>query len=194
MISAIIATVEDAHQRTEGRAFFTPNEKPLLQSLLQSVLATAVDEVICVSRDLARARRDVNLADRRLFWIWSPAGVREQSSLLITGLWASHSKSDGVMFVSTDQPLLDKQVLDALLTEFNAGVAWIVAATVGGEPRAPILFRRNLYPQLLTLKGNDTGQSLIKRHPLNTALVESGQPAGAQRRRSAKLAHLKERV
>jgi len=194
MISAIIATVEDAHQRTEGRAFFTPNEKPLLQLLLQSVLATAVDEVICVSRDLARARRDVNLADRRLFWMWSPAGVREQSSLLITGLWASHSKSDGVMFVSTDQPLLDKQVLDALLTEFNAGVAWIVAATVGGEPRAAILFRRNLYPQLLTLKGNDTGQSLIKRHPLNTALVESGQPAGAQRRRSAKLAHLKERV
>jgi molybdenum cofactor cytidylyltransferase len=120
--------------------------------------------------------------------------VREQSSLLITGLWASHSKSDGVMFVSADQPLLDKQVLEALLTEFNAGVAWIVAATVDGEPRAPILFRRNLYPQLLTLKGNDTGQSLIKRHPLNTALVESGQPAGAQRRRRAKVARLKERV
>ena len=193
MISAIIATVEDASQRTENGAFFAPSETPRLQSLLQSVLATAVDEVICVSRDLARARRDVNLADRRLFWIWSPAGVREQSSLLITGLWASHSKSDGVMFVSADQPP-DKQVLEALLTEFNAGVAWIVAATVDGEPRAPILFRRILYPQLLTLKGNDTGQSLIKRHPLNTALVESGQPAGAQRRRRAKVARLKERV
>lgn len=193
MISAIIATVEDASQRTENGAFFAPSETPLLQSLLQSVLATAVDEVICVSRDLARARRDVNLADRRLFWIWSPAGVREQSSLLITGLWASHSKSDGVMFVSADQPP-DKQVLEALLTEFNAGVAWIVAATVDGEPRAPILFRRNLYPQLLTLKGNDTGQSLIKRHPLNTALVESGQPTGAQRHRRAKVARLKERV
>jgi hypothetical protein len=58
-----------------------------------------------------------------------------------------------------------------------------------------VLFRRNLFPELLRLTGDDMGLRVLKEYAANTAVVEwqdEGPRLNRQRRKSS--ASLKERV
>jgi molybdenum cofactor cytidylyltransferase len=87
-------------------------------------------------------------------------------------LWASHPESDGVMIVAAEPPLVPKELINALIDRFVKSPASIVAPGIREQPPNPILFRRDLYSELLKLSGDDSGLSLLERHSEKTALVE----------------------
>lgn len=194
MISAVVLATASA-RRTEDHDSFSPlHGKPALQSTLEIALSARVAEVICVTDDLAAARREIKLADDRLFWHWAPSS-RARSASVIAGLWASHPQSAGVMFISGEQPTIRKELIDSLIAKFESDPASIVAASLAGQPREPILVRRRLFPELLKLTGDEGVSSLIAKHPTDTALVDGRDETPNQdgeRRRVAE--RIKERV
>lgn len=169
MISAVIL----ATGRTDDENLFLPlNGKPMLQWSLESALAADVDEVICVIHDLAAARREIKLVNERLFWCLNSASARGRSTSVIAGLWACHPQSEGVMFLAGDQPPVRKELIDSLIEKFEKSRASIVATSIAGEAHSPLLFPRDLFPELLKLTGDDNGRSLLAKHAGKTALVE----------------------
>ena len=160
MISAAVLILE--HARQLGA----------LSSLLQRVLAGDIAELICVTNDLLSARREIQVSDSRLFWYLNPAVSRGQSSSVIAALWASDPRSAGIMLIEADQPRIFKELINSLIEKFKKTEASIVAASFAGVPRSPILFRRDLFPELLKLTGNDIGRSLLDKYPKRTALVD----------------------
>jgi molybdenum cofactor cytidylyltransferase len=48
----------------------------------------------------------------------------------------------------------------------------IVAPKFNGEARNPVLFRRELFPELLKLTGDRGGRALLEKHRKKTTLVE----------------------
>jgi molybdenum cofactor cytidylyltransferase len=171
MISVVVLAARRSRQLVEQNAPAPLTDKPVLQRILENVLASEVDEVICVADDLAAARREIKLTDRRLIWHLNTAARRGQSTAVITGVWASHPESDGVMFVAAEPPLVPKELINTLLDRFVKSPASIITAR-RDQPPNPILFRRYLYPELLKLTGDDSGLSLLERHIEKTALVE----------------------
>src|SRR6185503_1082701 len=101
MISAVILAVGCDRQQSPRSLDPAP-----LQLILEGVLASNIDEVVCLTDDLTPARRDIRLSDRRLSWYLSPAGPQGRSASVIAGLWASNPSSDGVMFVSCEPPVV----------------------------------------------------------------------------------------
>jgi molybdenum cofactor cytidylyltransferase len=172
MISAVVLAAEGAQSLGQGKLLLPLRGKPVLQWVLESALASDLDEIVCVTRELASARRQLNLNDERLFWLTNYAADRGQSTSVISGLWATNPKSDGVMFLVGDQPLIRKELINALIEKFSTASAWIVAPSFNREPRNPVLFRRNLFPELLQLSGDRGGRVLIEKHRNKTALVE----------------------
>ena len=169
MISAVVL----AAGPTADQNFFSPREdKPLLQWVLESALESDLDEVICVTRDLAAVRRDIRLADKRLCWFLNSAADRGQSTSLIAGLWASHPQSDGVMFLAGDRIPVPKELINSLIARFEQCPASIVAPRFAGRLCSPALFRRDLFPELLKLSGNRSESSLLESHADKIALVE----------------------
>lgn len=160
MISAAVLGVDRAR------------ETGMLPSLLRTVLEADIDEVVCVTADLSWARRDIQPMDRRLVWHVNPAPNRGQSSSLIAALWASDPRSAGIMFVVADQLGICKELVNSLIEKFKEGTAWIVAASFAGRPQSPLLFCRDLFPDLLQLTGEDVGWSLLEKHSAKTALVD----------------------
>ena len=190
MISAAVLAVGCARQTSEQ-----DRDKSVLQSILEGVLAADVDEVICITDDLAQARHEIKLNDRRLFWHLNTAASRGQSSSVIAGLWASHPRSDGVMFVDCEPPVVGTALINAMIEKFKTSVASIVAATFAGQPHGALLFRRELFAEILELRGDDTGASVLEKHTRNTALVPwREQPEAVIANRRAIPAHLKERL
>jgi molybdenum cofactor cytidylyltransferase len=172
MISAVVLAAGRAQRLGEEKLLLPLRGKPVLQWVLESALASDLDEIVCVTRELASARRQLNLSDERLFWLTNYAADRGQSTSVISGLWATNPKSEGVMFLVGDQPLIRKELINSLIEKFRTGWAWIVAPSFNREPRNPVLFRRNLFPELLQLSGDRGGRVLIEKHRNKTALVE----------------------
>jgi molybdenum cofactor cytidylyltransferase len=172
MISGVVLAAGRAQRLGQEKLLLPLRGKPVLQWVLESALASHLDEIVCVTRELASVRRQLNLSDERLFWLTNYAADRGQSTSVISGLWATNPKSEGVMFLVGDQPLIRKELINSLIEKFRTGWAWIVAPSFNREPRNPVLFRRNLFPELLQLSGDRGGRVLIEKHKNKTALVE----------------------
>lgn len=192
MISAVVLATERGSQTSTSSPALTA--KPL-RVILENALASKIDEVICVTGDLAAARREIEFTSERLLWCVNPAAAQRRSALVICGLWASNPRSDGVMLLASDQPLIGKELIQALIERFEKSSAWIVAPSFTDQLHGPVLFRRNLFPELLRLSGDDMGLRLLKKYAENTSLVE-WQDEGPRLNREARKssAHLKERV
>jgi molybdenum cofactor cytidylyltransferase len=172
MISAVVLAAGRAERMGEQKLLLPLNDKPVLQWVLESALASSVHEVTCVVRDLKAVRQRIALAHHRLHWLINYAADRGQSSSVIAGLWAIEPRSDGVLFLVGDQPLVRKDLLDALIQRFEQSSALIVAPSFKGQARNPVLFRRELFPEILRLTGDRGGRFLIEKHKSRTEYVE----------------------
>jgi molybdenum cofactor cytidylyltransferase len=155
----------------EQKLLLPLNDKPVLQWVLESALASNLDEVTCVVRDLKSVRQNIKLVNERLHWLVNYAADRGQSTSVIAGLWAIDPSSEGALFLVGDQPLIRKDLIDSLIERFENSSAWIVAPSFRGQARNPVLFRRELFPELLELTGDRGGRMLIEKYRDRTALV-----------------------
>jgi len=192
MISAVVLAAERGSQTATSSLALTA--KPL-RVILENALASKIDEVICVTGDLAAAWREIEFTSERLLWCANSAAAQGWSALVICGLWASNPRSDGVMLLASDQSLIGTELIQALIERFEKSSAWIVAPSFTDQPHGPVLFRRNLFPELLRLSGDDMGLCLLKKYAENTAVVE-WQDEGPRLNREARKrsTHSKERV
>jgi molybdenum cofactor cytidylyltransferase len=172
MISAVILAAGRAERMGEQKLLLPLNDKPVLQWVLESALASSLQEVICVVRDLKAVRQRITLAQDRLHWLVNYAADRGQSTSVIAGLWAIEPRSEGALFLVGDQPLVRKDLIEALIEHFKQSSALIVAPSFKGQVRNPVLFRRELFPELLKLTGDRGGRFVIEKHKSRTDLVE----------------------
>jgi len=163
MVSAVILATGRAGQ---------VGEDGLLQRGIESALASDLHEIICVVRDLVAVRQKISLVDKRLYWVINDSADNGQSSSIIAGLWAIDPKSDGALFIPADQPKISPALIHSLVERFESTHAPIVEPSSQGQFRNPILFRRDLFPKLLQLTGDQDGRGLIERYREKRALVE----------------------
>jgi molybdenum cofactor cytidylyltransferase len=154
MISAVVLAAGNAEQA--GQSLFSLLQgKPLLQRVLENVLSSSVAEAICVVRNLAGVRANIAIDDSRLSWLVNYGIDAGQSSSLIAGLWAVRRQSEGALFLFGDQPLLRNELINALIDRFARSPAPIIAPIINSRVAYPVLFRRDLFSELLNLKGNE---------------------------------------
>ncbi len=146
--------------------------KPVLQWVLENVLASDVAEVVCVVRNLESLPPRISIRDEKMFWLINLAADRGQSTSAIAGLWAIDPNSEGALFVVGDQPMIRADIINALIERFERTTALIVAPGCKGQTRNPVLFRREIFPELLELSGDRGGRALIEKHKDRTAIVE----------------------
>jgi molybdenum cofactor cytidylyltransferase len=193
MISTVVLAARRSRQPPEQNAPAPFTDKSVLHQILENLLASDADEVICVTDDLGAAR-EIKLSDSRLIWHFNSIAMHDQSTSVVAGLWASHPESDGVMFVAAEPPLVPKELINALIDRFVESPASIITARTRDQPPNPILFRRDLYPELLKLTGDDSGLSLLERHIEKTALVEWPEEYLSNMAQRQTYASFKERV
>jgi molybdenum cofactor cytidylyltransferase len=171
MVSAVVLAAEwvESNQKQEG--LLPAPVQPALQRVLEEALASKVREVVCVVSDLASAVQHLKIENERLIWLLKYGADGGPNSSMIAGLWAIDPKSDGVLFLAGDRPFIRSGLIDALLERFESGHALIVAPSFQGQPRNPLLFRRELFPDLLKMTGGRSGFALLEKHRHRAELV-----------------------
>jgi molybdenum cofactor cytidylyltransferase len=175
MVSAVVLAAGRAESMGEQEVLLPLGDKPVLQRVLEGALASKIREVVCVVSDLESARRHFTVENERLIWLLKCGSDGGPNSSIIAGLWAIDPNSDGVLFLAGDQPFIRSELIDALIERFESGHALIVAPSFQGQPRNPLLFRRQLFPDLLKLTGGRSGRALLEKNRDRAELVPWGE-------------------
>ncbi|GAB3638595.1 nucleotidyltransferase family protein [Hymenobacter arcticus] len=77
---------------------------------------------------------------------------------------AEAPKVDAIVVILCDQPLLSEEVIGQLIVQFQATGQPVVASTYAGTQGVPALFSREVFPQLLALRGASGARELLQQY------------------------------
>lgn len=69
------------------------------------------------------------------------------------------------IFAVVDQPFLKPEVFDALAEGWQAGLGEILVSSYAGQRGNPVLFGRQMLPELCCLEGDVGGREVLRAHP-----------------------------
>lgn len=175
MISGIVVAAGAGKRMGRQKLLLDLKGKPVLQWVLEAALSSELDEVTCVVQELKQIRQRISLEHDKLRWITNEKAHDGQSTSVIAGLKAISPQTEGALFFVGDQPLVKPELVNGLLSLFRKSTALLVAPIFQDQTRSPVLFRRDLFPELLKLTGDRGGRGLIDRYKERAAFLEWGE-------------------
>jgi molybdenum cofactor cytidylyltransferase len=170
-VSAIVLAAGEGRRMGALKLALPLGEKSVLGHVVETALASPIDEVVVV---LGHGAADLKpeLPDRRVRLVYNPDYAQGQSSSLRAGINALSPKVEAAVFLLGDQPLVSPEAIEALVTTFQTHHASIVQPLYRGIPANPVLFARALFPELLQVTGDRGGRELLVRHRTEVTTVD----------------------
>ncbi len=181
--AAIILAAGSSSRMGQGRhkLLLPLGTRPVLAHVLEAALASRARPILVVlgyQAEQVRASLGAYTTHPDLTWLDNPDYAQGMSSSLQVGLRAiidpavPQLSSDGALILLGDQPLLTARIIDALLATRISSGRRIVAPLYAGKRGNPVLFDASLFPELLTVTGDEGGRKVIERHRQEVATVE----------------------
>ena len=149
--------------------------KPLLVHTIERALGSSLDAVVVVvgaEEAGVRAAIDglpVQIVSNRHF-------ASGQASSVLAGVDEAQSRgAEAIVFLLADQPGVLAGAIDRLVDARRMGGAPVAMATYGERPSHPVLFGREVFPELLELRGDMGGRDIVRRHRSALVLVDGGR-------------------
>jgi molybdenum cofactor cytidylyltransferase len=150
----------------------------VLERCLQVLLRSEIGEVVVVlsvgGTDLeTRIKNYPSSMRRKIKVILNPDRRRGMSTSIRRGLRDLCSKSEGILIALGDQPLLKARTVNALIRAFEGGERKIIVPLYHGRRGNPVLFDRWYTKELMKLRGDKGGRSIIESHPQKIIKVQT---------------------
>ncbi len=149
---------------------------PMIRRVVQAALKSKVDEVIVVLGSEADKVRKV-LTDLPCRLVVNKIYEKGQSSSVKAGLGEVSSLTRAVLVLPGDVALIDSRSINLVIEKYNLGKNPIVIAAHKGASGHPILFDKQLFPEIQRIDEETFGlKAVVKRHEGEVNLVETGSP------------------
>jgi molybdenum cofactor cytidylyltransferase len=179
MIAAIILAAGQSSRMGQHKLLLPLLGKPLLLHVVDHASAAGFDEVLVVVGYHAEAVRAL-LTNRPVRVIENPVYAQGQSTSMRAGIAALAPQTEAAMLLLADQPLVSPAILQQLLQAWQATAKPIVAPYYGGQRGNPVLFARALFPELLSVTGDQGGREILQRHAREVEPVQIADADAAQ--------------
>ncbi len=152
--------------------------KALVRWPVEAALGSRLGRVVVVlgyGHEPVRAALADLLAGDRLEAVVNTAFRRGQSGSVIAGLDAVREDASAAMFLMGDQPLLNAELIDDLISAFTGRGKDICHPSCNGTRRTPAIFGRRFFPDILALTGDTGARAVIDANPDAAHAVEYTQ-------------------
>ncbi|MBM4308839.1 MAG: molybdenum cofactor cytidylyltransferase [Deltaproteobacteria bacterium] len=169
-ISAILLGAGESKRMGRDKLLLPWGKRTILEHCLQVLLRTKVNEVIVV---LGHRKEEMahRLIGKRVKVLFNPNPEKGMSSSIQRGLRALDPQSAGILIGLGDMPSLKSRTIDAILRAFREEKGNIILPSFRGRQGHPVLFHRKYKGELLKLKGDTGGKSIIMKHPEDVFVV-----------------------
>jgi molybdenum cofactor cytidylyltransferase len=138
-------------------------------------LAGAVDELIVVVREeeslITRALEGMTIR-----WAINPDAEQGMSTAIRAGIAALPADVDAAIIALGDQPLVDRRVVEALVTRWREGAVRAVQPCYEDGCGHPVLFDASLFPALRALEGDVGARAVLDSASDALALLSVAGP------------------
>jgi len=149
--------------------------RAIIRYVVESVLAGGVDSVWVVTGPDVEPI-EAALAGFEVQIVVNPAPEEGQAGSVRTGIAALPPSVDAVLIALGDQPSLAPSIIPALLAARRASPKLIVAPRYRDGQGNPVLFKREIFPELLRLTGDQGARPIIQKEPARVEWVELDLP------------------
>ena len=170
MISAVLLGAGESKRMGVNKLLLPWGRKTVLEHCFETLHRSKVQEVVIVLN--LRNKEIINLFQGLKVKISvNPYSKRGMSTSIRKGLEAIHPRCDGILIALGDQPFLKTRTINALIRAFDQGKEGIIIPSFQGRHGHPVIFHRRYKRELLNLKGDVGGRSIIERHPGDIRVV-----------------------
>lgn len=162
-ISAILLGAGESKRMGKDKLALPWGKRTMLEHCAQTLLRSKVDEVLLiVNEKTERIARHLN--DRRMKVILNPHFRKGMSSSIRWGMKNLNPQSKGILIALADQPFLKAKTVNALVETFRKKKK-IIVPSFNGKRGHPVIFPRTYEKELLRLRGDEGGRSILQKHP-----------------------------
>lgn len=170
MISGIVLAAGRSARLGRPKQTLLLDGLPLLSHVLRAARASSLDEVVLVlGHDADKIASAAGDWGQRV--VVNPDFAAGQSTSIQAGLAALHSDAEAALVLIGDQPDVGPDVIDAVIQAYHVSGAPIVQPVYRGLPGNPVLFRRDLFPELAGVTGDEGGRSIVRAHAADVVAV-----------------------
>jgi len=175
MIAAIVLAAGLSRRMGQAKLLMPVGGRAIIRYVVESVLAGGVDSVWVVTGpdvepiEAALAGFDVQI-------VVNPAPEEGQAGSVRAGIAALPPSVEAVLIALGDQPALAPSIIPALLAARRASPKLIVAPRYRDGQGNPVLFKREIFPELLRLTGDLGARPIIQKEPARVEWVDLDLP------------------
>ena len=174
MITAIVPAAGMSTRMGQNKLLLPFQGKPLIGHAVDTLLASAVAEVIVVlGHDAGKLRE--KLAGKQVRFVDNPSYREGLSTSVRAGINAVSAQAVGIMIYLADQPLLEPDEVNLLIRAFaearNAHKN-IVVPVYHGQRGNPVIVDVSYKEAILDVVGETGCRRVIKRNPDRVLVVE----------------------
>ena len=170
MISAILLGAGESKRMGFDKLSLPWGKKTVLERCFQTLLRSKVREVVIVRGLRNRAVRNP-FYGKKIKIVTNPHPGRGMSTSIRKGLRAICPGSDGILIALGDQPFLKTRTINALIRVFDREKERIIVPSFQGKTGHPVIFHKAYKKELMNLKGDVGGRSIIERHREDVRVV-----------------------
>jgi len=169
-ISAVLLGAGESKRMGVDKLSLPWGRKTMLEHCFGTLLRSEVHELVVV---LSTRNKGVGnlFRGRKVRIVINPLSKMGMSASIRRGLREIHPRCHGILIALGDQPLLKTRTINALIRTFDQGSGGIVIPSFRGTRGHPVIFHRRFKKELLHLKGDVGGRSIIESHPEDIRLV-----------------------
>jgi molybdenum cofactor cytidylyltransferase len=164
MVSAILLGAGESKRMGKNKLLLPWGKKTIFEHCLETLLRSEVEEVIVVINDRLKAFIHP-IHTKKVKVIINPHYKRGMSTSIRQGVQAMAPGSEGVLIALGDQPFIKTRTINAMIKAFAQGRKGILIPSFRGRRGNPVIFHRRFRRELLKLKGDVGGKSIIEMHP-----------------------------
>ena len=147
----------------------------MLSTVVDTALASSARPVVVVLGNRADDCRAA-LGERTVTVVVNESWERGQSTSVRAGLAALPQTVSAALFLLADQPAIGVDTLEAVVERYRATRAPVVWPEVTGRRGNPVLFSRDLFPELMRLSGDVGGRPVLEAHVAEAERVPVADP------------------
>ncbi|MEN6392192.1 MAG: nucleotidyltransferase family protein, partial [Anaerolineaceae bacterium] len=137
--------------------------QPLVRRAAVTALEAGLSPVIVVTGAVDEPIREA-LQGLNVQIVHNPNWKEGQSTSVKAGISVLPEHIGGVVFLLADQPRVTSNLIRALVEKHAWSLSPLVAPQVDGQRATPVLFDREVFPELKKLSGDQGGRALFARY------------------------------
>jgi len=162
-VSAILLGAGESRRMGVNKLSLPWGRKTILEHCLHTLLRSEVGEVIVIMNPRMKESEKKFILPKCKVVI-NPYYQNGISTSIRMGVRAIDPQSQGILIALGDQPFLKTRTVNALIKRFAKQRKGIIVPSFRKEKGHPVIFHRTYQNELLKLKGDEGGKSILQKY------------------------------